>query len=495
MFEKPFRLHFSSIIEDFFKGFWVIIVILITNVFQNINQLELEQIALNDVFFSVSILLIVIAIIFLIMFLRWRRTYLTLTSETLVIEKLLINKKIITIGLKNISNVDFEQNIFEKIIGTAKLKLDTNSLSTANQNDVKIILKLDKIKELKKQILLRIDNLVKDNNINEGDIDKNSIKSEEIEECTFDEENKLRIKYNFERVIYHTLLSVPIFSILLIIGFFIFFVITIQNPELSQSFFQNMFGSIIAIAIIVVPIIYSSIRNVFRLYDFKAQRIRDKIHISYGLFTTRKFTIPVDKINAVIIKQSTLSRIFKKYTVEIVNVGMVEENNETPVLLLMCDKKELEDNLHLLLPELTINVEEEMQPKEALVPIFIKMSITSLVFIIPTLIFSSFLNIYTTFIIIVIILFAILSGILMYKTHRLALYENSIYITKGIFMKKTVVIKIPKIQLLVLKNSVLTKKLKIQKIKVQILAAAINLEHQSGYFKNDITQKILEKYK
>ena len=495
MFDKPFRLHFSSIFEDFIKGFWVILVILITNLAQSINQLKIDEISMIEIFISVGVLLAVIVLVLFILYLRWRKTYITLTNETLVIEKLLINKKITTIGLKNISNVDFEQNILEKILGTAKLKIDTNSLSTANQNDVKIILKLDKIKELKRNILLNIDNIVNKSNVNVEDKETLNSKNEIVSNQFNDEDNKFDVKYDFEKIFQHTLLSIPIFSFILIIGMVIFFIITLQNPEMSAEFFANFFGSIIAVAIIVIPIIYSSVRNIFKLYDFKAKRVNDKIYISYGLFTTKKYTIPVDKINAVIIKQPTLARIFKKYTVEIVNVGMVEEQSDVPVLLLMSDKTELEDKLKILLPELDINVEEEKQPKEAIIPISIQFVLWSLILVIPTIIFLKEYFLAKVLVLLGIIIFIAISIILAYKTRKLGVNENSIYITKGIFFRITVIIKISKIQLLELRKSVLTDKLKIQKLKVHILAAAANIEHGSGYFKNEIMQRILEKYK
>lgn len=519
MFDKPFRLHFSSIIEDFIKGFWVILVLLITNVAQNVNRLKIDVISSKEIFISLGILVGVIILILGTLYLRWRKTYITLTDETLVIERLLlINKKITTIGLKSISNVDFEQNILEKILGTAKLKLDTNSLSTANQNDVKIILKLDKIKELKKSILINIDKTTK--NINNGnDINasrennensENSQNSESAENSkktnianefyddnndNNDEKSTFDVKYDFERILQHTLLSIPIFSVVFIIGVAIFFIITLQNPEMTQEFFANAFGSIIAIFIFVVPIIYSTIRTLFKLYNFKAKRVNDKIYISYGLFTTRKYTIPIDKINAVKIKQPTLARIFKKYTVEIVNVGMADEENDVPVLLLMSSKEELQSKLETLLLELNINVEEEHQPKEAIIPISINFAIWSLFLIIPTIIFLKEYFTIKLILLLVIAIFIITSIILAYRTRKLGGNEDSIYITKGIFAKTTVIIKIRKIQLLELKNSVLTKKLKIQKLKVNILAATANIEHSSGYFKNEIMQKILEKYK
>ena len=56
-----------------------------------------------------------------------------------MIERNTWNKKKNTIGLKNISNVNTEQNLLEMLLGTCKVKLDTNSMSTSDKTDVKII--------------------------------------------------------------------------------------------------------------------------------------------------------------------------------------------------------------------------------------------------------------------------------------------------------------------------------------------------------------------
>ena len=50
-----------------------------------------------------------------------------------------INKKINTFGIKNIANINIEQNIFERIISTCKVKIDTDSRSTADETDIEIV--------------------------------------------------------------------------------------------------------------------------------------------------------------------------------------------------------------------------------------------------------------------------------------------------------------------------------------------------------------------
>lgn len=52
-----------------------------------------------------------------------------------------------------ISNVNTEQNLLERLLGTCKVKLDTNSMSTADQTDVKIVLKKADAEQLKGNIM------------------------------------------------------------------------------------------------------------------------------------------------------------------------------------------------------------------------------------------------------------------------------------------------------------------------------------------------------
>ena len=71
----------------------------------------------------------------------WRKTYISIQDGTIVLERNTINKKINTFGIKNIANINIEQNIFERIISTCKVKIDTDSRSTADETDIEIVLK------------------------------------------------------------------------------------------------------------------------------------------------------------------------------------------------------------------------------------------------------------------------------------------------------------------------------------------------------------------
>ena len=49
------------------------------------------------------------------------------------------------------------------------------------------------------------------------------------------------------------------------------------------------------------------------MYDFKARRGKNKLYIKYGLYNKVDFAIPIDKINAIVVHQTFIARIFRKY--------------------------------------------------------------------------------------------------------------------------------------------------------------------------------------
>ena len=81
-----------------------------------------------------------------------------------------------------------------------------------------------------------------------------------------------------------------------------------------------------------------------------------------------EYTIPVDKIQALVIRQSLVARIFHRYKAEIINIGMGDEEEEkNSFLVLYGTEKQLKEQISLLLPEFLDTVEQKVDrmPKSA----------------------------------------------------------------------------------------------------------------------------------
>ena len=143
-----FRNHISIVAERMGSIFLFLFFALMGGFAQNLKTIAKKDIRLDADFAEVLLpmlgVLAVIGLIIVWQVVVWSKTYISIAENTIVIERNTLNRRKNTIGIKNISNVNIEQNLFEMLMGTCKVKLDTNSLSTADKTDVKIVLKMNR---------------------------------------------------------------------------------------------------------------------------------------------------------------------------------------------------------------------------------------------------------------------------------------------------------------------------------------------------------------
>ena len=132
-----FRNHISVIFEKVVKTAGAAILIFVANF---VTEIE-EAPGIGDILLLIGALLVCVLLAFAWHYIIWSKTYISIQDNALVLEKNTLNRKKNTIGISNISNINLEQNLFEMMLGTCKLKLDTNSMTTADETDVNIVLK------------------------------------------------------------------------------------------------------------------------------------------------------------------------------------------------------------------------------------------------------------------------------------------------------------------------------------------------------------------
>ncbi len=141
--EVTFRNHFSSVFEKIWS--------LIPGACRNHSSKYqfgadgMDMIANKDAFgqllagFGGLILLVIVIVAWNI--LRWWKTTLTIKGDILIYERRTLNRLSNNISMSKISNINLEQNLFEMIMGTYTLKIDTSSLTTADNTDLEFVLK------------------------------------------------------------------------------------------------------------------------------------------------------------------------------------------------------------------------------------------------------------------------------------------------------------------------------------------------------------------
>ena len=168
MNEEKFRCHPSIILEKIGGVIAALLFILIGNL-DDAADIISEGTSFEYLLVTIGVTVILI-IILVYNIMVWSKTFISIEENTIVIQKNTINAKVNTFGIKNIANVNLEQNIFERIIGTYKIKIDTDSLSTADKTDIEIVLSKAKAYEFKNKII----SLMNDEKEKNSEKDENS---------------------------------------------------------------------------------------------------------------------------------------------------------------------------------------------------------------------------------------------------------------------------------------------------------------------------------
>ncbi|MEG2016388.1 MAG: PH domain-containing protein, partial [Oscillospiraceae bacterium] len=344
--DKGIRCHFSSIIANTLKTTWVFIAFVVFSLTDEISSIQESGISSSSAFISIGVFLAIIIAIALFNFFRWRKTFFYVEDGNLVVDKRqLIEQKKTTVKLSSIATVNFQQGIIDRIFNTYRLQIDINSSVTADKTDFNIVLSRSIAEEFKKSLTPDAPDKI--------DSDGNTVKAKSDDITPI-------FEFSTDRVIKHGLLSISVGSVVLS-AIMLAGVLIAQFQDSSAK--SSVFSSIIAILLVVGPILVQCVSPFIRYLNFKIGKQNDKAVISYGLITKRQFSVPLEKINAVVLKQPILARFFNLYYGELISVGMGdEENQQTPVFCLLVTKQELDSILSELAPQFVIKGIGEASP-------------------------------------------------------------------------------------------------------------------------------------
>lgn len=508
---KKFRNHISVVIEEV----WGAILVLLVYVFAQVLPELAETSAADLSFFAdnglwiVLILAVLMALLIGNRILVWARTYIHIEDNAIIIEKNTVNKKKNTIGIKNISNINLEQNLFEMLAGTCKVKLDTNSLSTADKTDVKIVLKKADAENFRREIMSRMQGTGRETvagaepplwNGTEG-----YSADDAAEQSAFQEEYDVRA--DFGDIIQHGLFSINIFSVILLlagIAATVGAVIqVVQNPGFIKSLLGAAAGILVA-ASIVVSALWDTVKDFVKYYDFRAKRRGDRLFIRYGLLKKMEYTVPVDKIQALQIHQSLVARICGRYMAEIVNVGMGDEKEErNSFLVLYCTEEKLRQQLELLLPEMAPAVDQKVkrQPGTA----WAAWAFPFTVYVLAVLLAAAAGTVLTDGMAssgvrlvlagiwggAALLILTVAAGMLLeYRTAGISAGDTILKLRRGYFGTHYIAVKYSNIQYADFSQSFLAKRCGIRKGQIHLLAAAGKSSYDIPYFADGLEENI-----
>lgn len=470
MAEQGIRNHFSSVIVDTIKGIGAVLLIALFNVADEISSVleDFSRVGIFEVLMAIGIFLAILLAAFVFNFLRWRKTYIIIDDENLIVNKnFLINKKVTTVRLTSIATVNFQQGIPERIFGTYRLQVDINSSVTADSTDFNLVFAKDVAEEIKAKLTEHLDE--------DSEVNSETLTSESI----------LIYRFSFLEVLRHCFLNI---SGLLIIIMTAVIVVTVFVDIILGDGTTSLIGTVISLLALVVPMIWSMLHPLVKYQNFKIEKTGNRAVISYGLFTKRQYNVPLDKTNAVIVQQSPLARIFGLAYGEILTVGMGEEEEDTsPIFCLMIAPDKLREIIAKLRPDLLVNGEGEKSPNKAYIPTCIPYLIFGIGFTVAVSFFGLWwLSIPVT-------AFMFFSAWLSVKTKSLAVLNDKTVITSGVFRKRMLIVPNRKIQNMDVKCGPISKRLGIAQGSVNVLAASFYSIHEIGYFDEERFDTLIEK--
>lgn len=493
MKEDKFRCHPSIIVE---KTWWIIsflFFIMITDI-DNVKDMVLH----ND---FISITLIFLGVVVFLLFILiyntfiWSKTFISIEKNTIIVQRNTINSKINTYGIKNIANINLEQNIFERIIGTYKIKIDTDSLSTADTTDIEIVLSRKDAYEFK----YNIEKLMKLEAIECIEKQRNKLNYNEDSEnrqynYLHDEEIDYDIVFSINDILKHCFYNFSIFGFIFGLGVFIFTLFIATKADES--------GEIISLLLIITSlwsIIKFFIGDLIKYYKFSIKRLEDKLYISYGLLKKRKFTIPINRINAINIKQPIFCRIFQRYQVDISTIGVGDDESEGSQILLCSTKENFLKYINTLLPEFRVGEELILARQDKnyyKIKIAETIIVTMLTSLIMYIIYKLNFGIDTSLLVginIVVFLLLILIAYMSYITYGFYMGKENVAISQGIFSKNISIIKYKKVQYINIKKGPISSRFNLCHGEIYILASFGNAIKTIGYYDEVLFEELKNK--
>lgn len=493
-----FRNHITYIVEKA----WTIILIFVAAI---VGNEELRDILVSfikkgklDSNMQMHLLWILGVALFLLIVLawflnRWYRTTMSVKDGTIIYRQKTLTRKTNTMSVEQVSNVNIEQNIFEMIFGTCKMRLDTDSLSTAESTDVEMILKKKKAEQVKKSILAM----------------KEGVDIQEVEEDM--DESGYDIRYTTGEMLLNGLLSITVAQLVAAVIFLVSCGVTLNEilNDVSKGKFDSVLpvlGLLLMEFLTAYSLIWAILKKILQDFRFCASRKDNQIYVSCGLWKKKNYMVPVDKINAVKIEYPVIARIFGKGYLRVLNVGGEGEEVDGMKLLLLGSYDDLRARMEILLPEYQLpdlkrrkRVPRQWMYIRAIFSVLPGAICGFACYVALLIAFGSQDQIQGRHVLICLgvgvaaMLFWLLMSFMSYRTYGIGYLERELLLVQGMFKKEVSLIPYERIQYIRFQQGPLERVFGLQHGYVSLLASAVSRYRQMGSFRMEDFQMLEEK--
>ena len=468
MFESPTRNHFSIVFERAGAVIAFLLVLVVNDlkdvgweIFTLDYYRSLWHMAVNEGNKSVLIALAAFAALIWYLYISvryWKRTTFYIDGVDFVYERKTMFRASSRLPIQNIAVVNVERNIFERLIGTAKVKIDLNSSRTANSTDFKFVLREKQALELKETLMSIKQSLTEEKTASEPESEK-----EPREQVAF---------FTVGEALRHKLLFMPVIQTLVTLT--ALFVL----PQLRLNGDYNMSRLWYLLIIAVVGWVASLISGTLNLGNYKVERDSRMLYISCGVLNQKHYMFEAEKINAVIIRKPLLARLFGMASIDLAVVGLGNERNETTHLSLATDQKQVEAILHACVPEF-----ECSEPPLRCHGLNIVWPILR-AFLLSGATYLSLFTVYKDAYIFALIVLgvALLGAVLEFAACDFAQDDHIVRYTGGTFNKQTGIFKYGDVQSMEIRTNLFYRLFGIGRLRFAVLGASAVRRHKTGLF-------------
>lgn len=453
MMYSPQKLHpisyVSGLIEAFKQNFIVIIIFLVFNFkdFDFTNLREYIVPALLTIFFLIS---------FIGQILKVYNTRYWIENNHFILTTGIFNKERKELDISRIQSVDTSQDIINQIVGGVQLQIKTPSdgLELSTISKTQSIEIENTIKDIQNQLS---NNDEKDVNLDSYlNVDSSVDNIQGNFENDMPGQRKRVFKLSFKNLILMSLSSgaigVALATISPIVGSFSNLIP--WNRITNELFsFANAIAIVISIVvglILILSYIVGALINLIRYYGYTMTQEGHQLKIQYGLLTKKNITVPTNRIQAVIERQSYIRKLFGFTAIHVLITSDIDEKLEDDtssdgeiMIIPFIKRKMAYEIIHDLIPEMAFKTANLGMPWKGFHRHFL---IPSIILVIIGIIGSYFWSAWSFFFIGIIIIALIIQALIYIKLSGLKLKNDELTIQKSnLFSIKRYYVKYDKI--------------------------------------------------
>lgn len=440
----------------------------------------------------INILLIMLfaLLTFPFIFLHWYYYTFYITSKEIVIKSGVVSRRQRNIPIERIQNIEITQNFLQRILGIAKVLIETAG-GSETEGMLEYVSKKDA--EDIRYVIKSYQNKIK----SEKDSDIPSFQNLEYLRKETEISEKELFSLNFKDTVINGMLRFRPVIIVFIFWLYSFLQQFLIFPAPEKFDFGQYFDFLknldlitlflyIIIGIIIILIsswLADIILSINTFYNFKLTTEGNKLHTQQGLLNKRKTTIPLKKLQMLVINTNPIRKKFGYFGLTLETAGFGGKGNKPEVAVPLANEKRI--------IELSRNIRKFIFP-EQFIPISVKTIrralVRYLVVLFPIVLIGIFIlpNILWVFILTPLLYFA---AILRYQYRGYAISGDTVIIKQGFWHQKRTVIPIEKIQTLNIKETFFQRRLGLATLNIDTAAtgtigdaAIIDIDKDDAYY-------------